>query len=116
MSENMVDEKNENKKEDSDLVNAGVLWSTEAKSGLKYWSGKLNLLDVVGGLLEQKKTAERVIAKHRLDKMLAGKTDLDLMMFVNNKRRPDKNDPHLLLKVKVEERAEEVKDEDLPPF
>ena len=113
MSENMVDEKNENKKENSDLVNAGVLWSTEAKSGLQYWSGKLNLSDITDSLIEQKGISDQA----DLVGLLQGKTDLDLMMFVNNNRRPDKNDPMLLLKVKVkvEEQVEPVKDEDLPP-
>jgi len=111
MSENMVDEKNGNKKENSDLVNAGVLWSTEAKSGLQYWSGKLNLSDITDSLIEQKGISDQA----DLVGLLQGKTDLDLMMFVNNNRRPDKNDPMLLLKVKVEEQVEPVKDEDLPP-
>lgn len=111
MSENMVDEKNGNKKENSDLVNAGVLWSTEAKSGLQYWSGKLNLSDITDSLIEQKGISDQA----DLVGLLQGKTDLDLMMFVNNNRRPDKNDPMLLLKVKVEEQVEAVKDEDLPP-
>ena len=111
MSENMVNEKNGNKKENSDLVNAGVLWSTEAKSGLQYWSGKLNLSDITDSLIEQKGISDQA----DLVGLLQGKTDLDLMMFVNNNRRPDKNDPMLLLKVKVEEQVEPVKDEDLPP-
>ena len=98
------------KEENSDLVEAGVLWSTEAKSGLKYWSGKLKLSGITDSLIEQKGISDQV----DLVGLLQGETELDLMMFVNNNRRPDKNDPHLLLRAKIGERVEPPAEEDLP--
>ena len=115
----------------SDLIDAGVLWSTEAKSGIKYWSGKLNLSTILDALLDQAEDSspgQKAIAKSQLEKVLGvgvqekgkldlgEKSDLDLMMFINNKRQPDKKDPHLQLKVKVAEQIEPVAEDDVPPF
>ena len=101
-----------------DLLNAGVLWSTEAKSGIKYWSGKLNFSTILDGWLDQAEGSkvQKAVTKMRLEGMIGEEANLDLMMFVNNKRRPDKNDPHLTLKVKIAKQVEPVAEEDLPPF
>ena len=108
-----------------DLIDAGALWSTEAKSGMKYWSGNLNFSTIIDGLLDQAEGSspeKKAMAKERVEgvigEMLGEKGDLGLMMFINNKRRPDEKDPHLQLKVKVkvEEQTEPVAEDDVPSF
>ena len=114
----ILEVKMKEKEDNGDLLNAGVLWSTEAKSGMKYWSGKLNFSTILDGWLDQAEGSkvQKALAKMRLEGLIGEEANLDLMMFVNNRRRPDKNDPHLTLKVKIAEQVEPVAEEDLPSF
>ena len=87
----------------NDMIPAGALWTQTSKNDNKYWSGKLNLVK----LLHQASVPPMPVSVESAMKKLAGLLtregleDFDLMLFVNQNRRPDRKDPSLNLFAKV---------------
>ena len=93
-----------------DMIKAGVLWTQTSKNDNKYWSGKMNFVD----LLRQASVAPMPEAIKSAMNRLAGLLekesikDFDLILFVNQNRRPDKKDPTLNLFAKVAPKKQAV--------
>lgn len=108
--------------EKDEKVKAGILWTQVAKSGKKYWSGKLPLSSMLYELVENAKIGSTPLPEETVNAMVTlaesldrdRVADLDLLMWANQFRQKGKNHHHLNLFVKVNSGYEEVDDDNLP--
>ena len=81
----------------SDLIPVGALWTNISRNGNKYWSGKLELAELVMSSLNQKGIENDVIL-NIVDVLPDQGLDIvDLIMFPNPNRRDGKQEPTLNL-------------------
>ena len=81
----------------SDLIPVGALWTNISRNGNKYWSGKLELAELVMSSLNQKGIENDVILNIVDVLQDQGLDIVDLIMFSNPNRRDGKQEPTLNL-------------------
>ena len=93
------------------LIPVGALWTNISRNGSKYWSGKLELAELVMASLNQKGIENDVIL-NIVDVLQDQKLDIiDLIMFPNPNRRSEKQNPTLNLFSRVIQASLESFDE-----
>ena len=81
----------------SDLISVGALWTNISRNGNKYWSGKLELAELVMSSLNQKGIENDVILNIVDVLQDQGLDIVDLIMFPNPNRRDGNQEPTLNL-------------------
>ena len=95
----------------SDLIPVGALWTNISRNGNKYWSGKLELAELVMSSLNQKGIENDVILNIVDVLQDQGLDIVDLIMFPNPNRRSEKQNPTLNLFSRVIQASLESFDE-----
>ena len=95
----------------SDLIPVGALWTNISRNGNKYWSGKLELSELVMSSLNQKGIENDVILNIVDVLQDQGLDIVDLIMFPNPNRRSEKQNPTLNLFSRVIQASLESFDE-----
>ena len=86
---------------DNELIRSGALWTNISKEKkMKFWSGKLNLVQMVEALLVAQGLEDEQISNVTDILVETGLEEIEAVMFSNTKRRNDK-DPTLQLFTKA---------------
>ena len=87
--------------QDQELIRSAVLWTNISKEKkMKFWSGKLNLVQMVEALLVAQGLEDEQISNVTDLLIHTGLEEIEAVMFSNNKRRTAK-DPTLQLFTKA---------------
>ena len=90
-----------NRMSDNELIRSGALWTNISKEKkMKFWSGKLNLVQMVEALLVAQGLEDEQISNVTDLLIHTGLEEIEAVMFSNTKRRNDK-DPTLQLFTKA---------------
>ncbi len=90
-----------NRMSDQELIRSAALWTNISKEKkMKFWSGKLNLVQMVEALLVAQGLEDEQISNVTDLLIHTGLEEIEAVMFSNTKRRNDK-DPTLQLFTKA---------------
>ncbi len=91
-----------NRMSDKELIRSGALWTNISKEKkMKFWSGKLNLVQMVEALLVAQGLEDEQVSNVTDILVETGLEEIEAVMFSNTKRRNNKNDPTLQLFTKA---------------